>query len=184
MGSSESLSESALAAEQWRVVRSVAAGLMASALIAAAVWWSPFRVPDMSLAERLAFTLRTDLAIIAWLIFVVGRVATLRFYSTADVRGSAYCRPSQRLAVDVAVMQNSFEQAVIAIGVHLVLATVLIGREMILIPVLVALHIVGRIAFRLGYPAGAGARAFGMSMTFHPILLSALLAGALVLVRA
>ena len=92
-------------------------------------------------------------------------------------------QPIAHQASASAVLQNSFEQALIAIGVHLALATILNGRERLLIPVLVALHVVGRIAFRLGYPAGAGARAFGMSMTYYPILLSTCLAGVLVIVR-
>ncbi|WP_371514660.1 hypothetical protein [Brevundimonas denitrificans] len=38
-----------------------------------------------------------------------------------------------------------------AVGAHLVLATVLRGEEMILLPVLVALYLVGRVFFALGY---------------------------------
>ena len=36
---------------------------------------------------------------------------------------------------------------------------------MVLLPVLVALYLVGRILFALGYAKGAAARAFGMALT-------------------
>ena len=48
---------------------------------------------------------------------------------------------------------------------HLVLATVLRGEEMILLPVLVPLYLVGRGFFALGYAQGAAAPAFGMALT-------------------
>ncbi|WP_202597603.1 hypothetical protein, partial [Salmonella sp. sc-h43] len=57
------------------------------------------------------------------------------------------------------------EQTVLAVGAHLVLATVLRGEEMIVLPVLVALYLIGRMLFALGYARGAAARAFGMALT-------------------
>ena len=117
---------------------------------------------------------------IAWL---MAFAAFMGASVTAALQIRRQRREIEGLSEQVLAMQNSFEQALIAIGVHLALATILTGRERLLIPVLVALHVVGRIAFRLGYPAGAGARAFGMSMTYYPILLSTCLAGVLVIVR-
>ena len=70
-----------------------------------------------------------------------------------------------RLAVPAAVLQNSLEQTVLAVGAHLILATVLQGEEMILLPVLVVLYLIGRVLFAIGYAKGAGARAFGMALT-------------------
>lgn len=64
-----------------------------------------------------------------------------------------------------AVLQNSLEQTVLAIGSHLVLATVLRGDELVVLPVLVGLYLVGRVAFAVAYPRGAAARAFGMALT-------------------
>ncbi len=83
----------------------------------------------------------------------------------------------------MAVLQNSVEQALAAIGVHLVLATLLNGRELLLIPGLVGLFCLGRIAFRIGYPGGAGSRAFGMSLSSYPTLAASLLALGLMIGR-
>ena len=63
------------------------------------------------------------------------------------------------------MLQNSLEQTVLAVSAHLVLATVLRGEEMILLPVLVPLYLVGRGFFALGYAQGAAAPAFGMALT-------------------
>jgi len=79
--------------------------------------------------------------------------------------GSADAAPGARLALPAAVLQNSLEQTVLAVSAHLVLATVLRGEEMILLPVLVPLYLVGRGFFALGYAQGAAAPAFGMALT-------------------
>jgi uncharacterized membrane protein YecN with MAPEG domain len=63
------------------------------------------------------------------------------------------------------VLQNTLEQTVLAVGAHLVLATVLRGEEMVVLPVLVALYLIGRVLFAHGYARGAAARAFGMALT-------------------
>jgi len=67
--------------------------------------------------------------------------------------------------VPAAVLQNSLEQTVLAVGAHLILAVVLRGEELILIPALVTLYLLGRVMFAIGYAKGAAARAFGMALT-------------------
>lgn len=71
----------------------------------------------------------------------------------------------QRLAVRAAILQTSLEQTVIAVGAHLILSAVLRGPELVLIPLLVLLYLVGRITFTARYSKGAVARSFGMSLT-------------------
>jgi uncharacterized membrane protein YecN with MAPEG domain len=39
-----------------------------------------------------------------------------------------------------------------------------------------ALFVVGRIAYWIGYPQGAGARAFGFALTFYPTIMALLAA--------
>ncbi|MCS6627056.1 hypothetical protein N0B44_29500 [Roseibacterium beibuensis] len=53
----------------------------------------------------------------------------------------------------------------LAVGAHLALATFLTGPETVLLPVLVALYLLGRVLFAGGYAKGAGARAFGTALT-------------------
>lgn len=122
------------------------------------------------LSERLAFAIRADLVLGLWVMWAVRRVAKVRFESAEDNAGSAFGRPSARLALPGAFLQNTLEQAVLAALGNLALATV--GGEAALAYVLaaVALFSLGRFAFLRGYPEGAGGRAFGMVTTTLPIL--------------
>ncbi|MBQ1762512.1 MAG: MAPEG family protein [Aquincola sp.] len=95
-------------------------------------------------------------------------VSSGRFHSAADNRGSAFSAPSPSLAIKVAFLQNTLEQATMAVGIHLALASLLTGPALFSVPAAVALFGVGRVAFLKGYPKGAGARSFGMATTAIP----------------
>jgi hypothetical protein len=167
--------------------RRVGAGMAAAVLATIAVLWLgqrfyPWTLPPMSgLAERLGFTLQADLFVLAWLVVAVGNVARGRFFSTSDIKGAGFAPPGPRIAIDVAIIQNTLEQAVLAVGAHLVLATQLPPPRMVLIPCLVALFCLGRLCFWLGYRGGAGTRAFGFATTFYPTVYAYVLAILLVL---
>ena len=119
----------------------------------------------MSAGERLAFTVKVDLLVFLWLAGCVRAVSAGRFSSPADIRGSAYGPPSPAIAVRAAVLQNSLEQTVLAVGAHMGLAATLRGDELVLIPALVLLYLTGRVSFAAAYARGAAARAFGMALT-------------------
>lgn len=126
----------------------------------------------MDFGERIAFTLKAGILMFIWLAGCVGAVSRGRFYSPADIRGSAFGPPSRAIAVRTAVLQNSLEQTVLAFGGHLTLAALLRGPELTLIPLLVALFLVGRVTFAFGYAKGAAGRAFGMALTAASIIAS------------
>ena len=135
------------------------------------------------LAGRLAFVLRADLFVILWVLLGIGLVARGRRHSVADIMGSAFAPPGPAIAVHVAFLQNTLEQAVAAIVVHLVLATLMTDAWLALIPVAVFLFGVGRITFLWGYPKGAGARAFGMVATVLPTIIGFVAAIILMVLR-
>lgn len=60
----------------------------------------------------------------------------------------------------------------LAFGAHLTLAALLRGNELVLIPLLIALFMVGRIAFAFGYAKRASGRAFGMALTGASVVAS------------
>lgn len=159
-----------LGSEQRKVVwRSVAALVFCSLMLASGYLVLPtyFHFP-IELPDRLAFALQADMFVFLWIAIGVRMVASGRFRSASDNRGSAYAPPSPRIAVAVAFLQNTLEQAIVAVGAHLALATLLRGPPLALIPTAVALFTVGRVAFLVGYPKGAGGRAFGMATTALP----------------
>ena len=138
----------------------------------------------VDLAARLAFAVRADLFVLLWVVLGVVLVALGRGRSAADIGGAASSPPSPAIAVRVAFLQNTLEQAVIAAGAHLALATLLEGAALALIPTAVALFGLGRLAFLAGYSGGAGGRAFGMAATFLPTGAGYALAIGLLLARA
>ncbi|MCX7586300.1 MAPEG family protein [Phenylobacterium sp. 58.2.17] len=128
-----------------------------------------FSFPE-TLSERLAFGLRADLVIGLWVILGVRMVAKVRFESEADNAGSAYCRPSPRIAVPRAFLQNTLEQAFTAAFGILALATVEGEAALAYIAAMVVLFSLGRATFLRGYPRGAGGRAFGIATTALPTI--------------
>lgn len=156
--------------DQLGIIRAsaLALGVAAAILAVGYVWLPPGWVglsPAMDIGERVAFTLKADLLMFIWLAGCVGAVSRGRFYSPADIRGSAFGPPSEAIAVRTAVLQNSLEQTVLAFGGHLILAALLRGHELQLIPLLVILFLAGRVTFALGYAKSASGRAFGMALT-------------------
>lgn len=97
------------------------------------------------------------------------------------MNGSAYTIPSDKIAVPRAFLQNIVEQAMIAIGALVALATVLSASSLALLPAAVLLFAIGRIAFLWGYPKGAAARAFGMVTTVLHFLAGYIISFALII---
>lgn len=169
-----------LVSEQRKVLtRAVLSILFCALVMCAAYAFLPkiMRFPE-DLDERMAFALRCDLFIFLWVIIGVQRVSSHRYRSATDNRGSAYGTPSPAIALKSAFLQNTLEQAFLGVGAHLILASVATEESLALIPASVLLFTVGRVAFWIGYPKGAGGRAFGIVTTMIPTLvLYALSAG-------
>ena len=144
----------------------VCAPTLALVTLALPVW---FDFPT-GVAERLALVLRADLVVALWVVVAIRMVAKVRFESKDDNAGSAFGSPSARLAVPAAFLQNTLEQAFIAFVGHLALATVEGEAPLAYVLGSVALFCLGRATFLLGYPRGAGGRAFGIVTTVLPTL--------------
>jgi uncharacterized membrane protein YecN with MAPEG domain len=173
-----SLRRADLEYEQRRVIQGVViAILVGTVALLGSYLFVPFpRHGTANVAERIALALRVDILVFAWLIAAIANVGTGRFFSRDDIQGAGFYPPSERLVIPVAILQNTLEQTVLAVGAHLILATMLMGQELILLPVLALLFCVGRAAFWVGYRGGAGRRAFGFALTFYPTLLAYVLA--------
>lgn len=159
-----------LKAEQRKVLARGGAALAvgAGALFAAYFLLPPYWKFPTEPAERLVFALQADAFIFLWVVIGIQRVSSGRYRSAADSRGSGFGAPSPAIALKVAFLQNTLEQAFVAIGAHLALAAASGGPLLALIPASVALFAGGRIAFLIGYPHGAGGRAFGIVLTMIP----------------
>lgn len=167
------------------VLQSALAVLMCAAVLGGGYRWLPTDLvgaaAQITPADRLAFALKWDLLIFLWLAGSVGAVSQKRFWTPADRHGSAYSEPSPAITVRVANLQNTLEQTVLASGAHLILATLLRDEELVLIPLLVLLFLVGRATFAIGYAKGPITRAFGMAITGASVGFALVLAAVLIL---
>ncbi|ABM95314.1 MAPEG family protein [Methylibium petroleiphilum] len=124
-----------------------------------------------ALSDRLVFWARLQVFLLVWVALGVGGVSRGRRQSAQDIRGSAFGPPSPRLAIRIAFLQNTLEQAVLASGAYLALVTLLTGPALSLLVSAVILFGIGRAAFFLGYAKGAPGRGFGFVLTVLPTLL-------------
>ncbi len=152
-------------------VRGGLAFLLTIACLVSAALWLPaaMRFPTGPI-EGFSFASRVNLVPGIALLIAIRVVARIRFYSVEDNRGSAFAPPSQKLAVSSAFLQNTLEQTVLAVIANFALASVGTPSALAYMSAGAALFLVGRVTFYLGYPYGAGARAFGMVMTMTPAL--------------
>lgn len=141
------------------------------ALVAGYLWLPLYVWLPQSMLERIVFVLRLDVFILLWLVFAVGVVSRARRHSAADINAALSGPPSRELAIKIAFLQNTLEQAVLAVGAHLALATLIAPELFSLLIVSTALFALGRITFLYGYKRGAGGRAFGMVTTTLPTIL-------------
>jgi hypothetical protein len=171
--------------EQRRIVLGASLALLVSAIVLIGGYLM-IALPShhaATIGDRLAFALKVDLVVVLWLVAAIASVGNGRFLSRDDIQGAGFYPPSARIAVPVAILQNTLEQVVLAIGAHLILATMLREDELIVLPLLALLFCIGRAAFWAGYRGGAARRAFGFALTFFPTVAAYALAAILLIHR-
>lgn len=134
------------------------------------VWPGLFSLPG-ELAERLAFTLMCALPVWLSVLAAIIMVGLGRRTSPEDIAGAAAGPPSAKLALRLAFLRNTHEQAFIALGAWLALAVLATGPSLALIPAAAALFVAGRVLFLIGYRRRPTGRAFGMQLTMMPTVL-------------
>lgn len=170
-----STADAALRREQQRILRSSAAAfVVCAAVCGAAIIFLPrlVQLPAPDLESRLTAWAGANLLLVAWVMTGIGMVSSGRRRSADDIRGSAYAPPSPKIAVAAAFLQNTLEQAFVAVLAQFALVMLLPSVAMSLMAASVLLFSIGRITFLAGYPGGAGSRAFGMALTALPSLLA------------
>jgi hypothetical protein len=102
------------------------------------------------------------------LMISVMRVANHRFPSTDDIDGSGLTVGTSRVLVLRAILQNTLEQAVLAVAAYAIWAAVMPQSWLRAIPIAALLFVTGRILFGRGYDRGASGRAMGFGLTAYP----------------
>src|SRR5688572_12509041 len=147
--------------------KGVARGMASAIAIALGVFtvayvlqWPNFS-SETPLAPRLKLAALAGLAPAAFLFLCIARLAKHRFSTPDDIHGSALTEGTARAKLLQALLQNTLEQAVLAIPVYLAAALIFQPRFLPLIAAAAALFVVGRVQFFRGYAAGAPSRAVG-----------------------
>lgn len=162
-----------LSSEQRGVAIGMASALLAAvtALALAAVFGGARIAPGVSIEFRLELLAASLIAPAASLFFCIARLAKHRFFTPEDINGSALVEGSSRARLLQALLQNTLEQAALALPVYLACAFTFPSHLLALVPAAAAMFLVGRVLFYIGYSGGAPSRAFGFAFTFYPTVL-------------
>jgi uncharacterized membrane protein YecN with MAPEG domain len=172
---------SALTVKQRGVLKGMGAGAAtAVVVILGAVLAGPMLLPpEATLQERIAFALRADAFVALWLAISIGLLARHRFFTPADIDGGGLTQGTATANILQAALQNTLEQTVLGVLVHLGWAVVMPVTWIAAIPAAVVLFLCGRVLFVRGYRGGAPQRAVGFALTFYPsVLMLVLMLGA------
>jgi hypothetical protein len=126
---------------------------------------------DSSTADRLAYALKTEILVIFWLIYCIGKLGNHRFNTPEDIDGGGLTTGTGKAKILQAVLQNTLEQTVLAIVVHMIWAVVMPITWITGVLAAAILFSLGRLLFIRGYSGGASARALGFALTFYPSII-------------
>ena len=125
-------------------------------------------LPANEAGARLGWAMPWALLPTLTLMVSIMRVANYRFASPDDIDGSGLTPGTDRVLVLRAILQNTLEQAVLAVAAYSIWAAVMPLSWLRAIPVAALLFTTGRILFARGYDSGAGGRAMGFGLTAYP----------------
>jgi len=117
---------------------------------------------------RIAWALKWALLPVLTLMVAIMRVANHRFSSPEDIDGSGLTDGTPEVRVLRAILQNTLEQAVLAVAAYAIWAAAMPYGWLRAIPIGAALFVSGRLLFARGYAQGAPGRATGFGLTAYP----------------
>jgi hypothetical protein len=151
----------------------VAAALPAALCVALTLNFAPqlfsaAALPQDSPAQRLAF-------VVHWLLLpagtlLAGVVLAARRGFHADTIDGTRAPASYGMEINLRYNQNTLKQVVLAASAWAALALALPRAQLVLIPAMAALFVLGRATFWIGYLMHPMGRAFGMVLTVLPTL--------------
>lgn len=176
----------ALTKKQQGVRNGIAIGAICTLLaLGAGTMLFPTTLPtDASVADRLSFALHADVIVIFWLLFGIASIARHRFFSAEDIDGGGLTAGSERVKSLQAILQNTLEQTVLAMSVHMIWSVVMPVRWISAVLAAALLFSLGRLLFFRGYGDGAPSRALGFALTFYPSVMMLLAIAITMVVRS
>jgi uncharacterized membrane protein YecN with MAPEG domain len=169
---------SAMLTEKQRgVLRGMVAGLLITLIaVTLAVLAPPLSLlPHQELTAALVQALKWDVLVVACLAANIAMLARHRFFTPADIDGGGLSPGTSDAQLLQSILQNTLEQAVLALSVHLIWAAAMPRTWQAAVPVAATLFVFGRLLFWKGYARGAPQRALGFALTFYPSVFMLLL---------
>jgi len=166
-----------LTLKQRGVLRGMVAGLVTTIVALTFAVFAPPNglLPGREPAASLVHALSWDLLVAACLTLNIAMLARHRFFTPADIEGGGLSSGTAEAQLLQSILQNTLEQTVLAISVHLIWAAAMPHAWQAAVPVAAILFVFGRILFWKGYARGAPQRALGFALTFYPSVLMLLL---------
>jgi hypothetical protein len=152
----------------------VARGMAAAVAIVVGIFLFAFLTGWPSVANAIELGSRLKLAALlalaptTMLLICIARLAKHRFWTPQDIQGSALTSGTERARLLQALLQNTLEQAALAVPVYFCAALTYPENLLPLLPWSAALLVTGRLLFFRGYAFGACTRAVGFGLTFYP----------------
>jgi hypothetical protein len=159
-----------LTEKQKGVVRGgIPAGLLTLlGLCGLSLLFPPSVLPVDEPGARLAWALQWSLLPMLMLVVAVARVANHRFYTPEDIDGAGLTDGTPQARLHRAILQNTLEQAVLAVAAYAIWAVVMPYGWLRSVAVAALLFVAGRLLFVRGYASGAPGRALGFGLTAYP----------------
>jgi len=159
-----------LTEKQQGVLGGMLTGLVATVLaLALAIIVQPAALtPQQGYPETLVHALKWDVLLVVCLAVNIGLLARHRFFTPEDIDGGGLTAGTPQAQVLQSTLQNTLEQTVLGLAVHIIWAVVMPQYWQAAVPAAAILFFVGRILFWRGYARGAPARALGFALTFYP----------------
>ena len=165
-------------------------GIVPAALLTLAVICGGFlAIPTAALPRddsgaRLVWAIQWALLPILALMISIMRVANHRFSTPEDIDGSGLTSGTPRVLVLRAILQNTLEQAMLAVAAYMIWAAAMPHAWLRAVPIAASLFAVGRILFAIGYERGAPGRAMGFGLTAYPTFAMLVAAAILIVLRS
>ncbi|MEZ5590575.1 MAG: MAPEG family protein [Gammaproteobacteria bacterium] len=172
-----------LTEKQQGVLCGMVTGLVATVLaLGLAILIAPAAlIPQQGYPATLAHALQWDVLLVICLAANIALLARHRFFTPEDIDGGGLTRGTPQAQVLQATLQNTLEQAVLGLAIHLIWAATMPQSWQAAVPVAAIFFFIGRILFWRGYARGAPARALGFTLTFYPsVVMFVLILGRLI----
>lgn len=158
-----------LSIKQRAVLKGMIVGILFTiAIVTLGVSINPFDYKDtISTIDKLSVAVVSGVIPIIFLGISIARMARHRFYTPDDIDGVVSSDTERAIELQT-LLQNTLEQALLAIVVYCAWSIVMPAIWLSVVPIAAIFFGIGRIMFFAGYNSGAPSRSIGFTLTFYP----------------